>query len=250
MVAEVSFGEPVERFLTRLAAIWTGLRRAALCFASRAPPSLSGPSHLVRVTSPLEPIAAVATTMPIRATIELRLHDVEQIFDSLDAYPFYERDLDPDAEEYIVGSLRELPDRRACSIVVHLEGAGEASDEQRVVESAIHGHFARRATLTSRELKMVVRHGAISLVIGLAFLSTLLFASQVVADRLGQGAFASVLREGLVIGGWVAMWRPLEVFLYDWWPIVGERRLYTLLGRMPVQLVHVPAPSMGATEAG
>jgi hypothetical protein len=187
--------------------------------------------------------------MPIRATIELRLHDVEQIFDSLDAYPFYERDLDPDAEEYIVGSLRELPDRKVCSIVVHLEGAGEASDEQRVVESAIHGHFVRRATLTSRELKMVVRRGAISLVIGLAFLSTLLFASQVVADRLGEGAFASALREGLVIGGWVAMWRPLEVFLYDWWPIVGKRRLYALLGRIPVQLVHVPAPSMGATEA-
>ena len=132
----------------------------------------------------------------MRATIELRLHDVEQIFDSLDAYPFYERDLDPDAEEYIVGSLRELPDRKACSIVVHLEGAGEAGDEQRVVESAIHGHFARRATLTSRELRMVVRRGTISLVIGLAFLSTLLFTSQIVADRLGEGAFASVLREG------------------------------------------------------
>jgi hypothetical protein len=184
----------------------------------------------------------------MRTTIELRLHDIGQLFDSLDPYPFYERDLDPDAEEYIVSSLRELPDRKACSIVVHLEGSGETSDEQRVVESAIHGHFARRATLTSRELKTVVRRGAISLVIGLAFLSTLVFASQVVADRLGQGAFASTLREGLVIGGWVAMWRPLEVFLYDWWPILGKRRLYTLLGRMPVHLVHEPPP-MGATDA-
>jgi hypothetical protein len=27
-----------------------------------------------------------------------------------------------------------------------------------------------------------------------------------------------VIREGFLIGGWVAMWRPLEVFLYDWWP--------------------------------
>jgi hypothetical protein len=29
----------------------------------------------------------------------------------------------------------------------------------------------------------------------------------------------------LVIGGWVAMWRPMEVFLYDWWPVRAEARL-------------------------
>ena len=184
----------------------------------------------------------------MRATIELRLHDVEQIFDSLDAYPFYERDLDPDAEEYIVGSLRELPDRKACSIVVHLEGSGEAGDEQRVVESAIHGHFARRATLTSRELRMVVRRGAISLVIGLAFLSTLLFASQSSPTGWVKVRSRAYYEKG---SSSAAGWRcgGLEVFLYDWWPFVGQRRLYTLLSRVPVQLVHVPAPSMGATEA-
>ena len=33
-----------------------------------------------------------------------------------------------------------------------------------------------------------------------------------------------ILREGLVITGWVAMWRPLEVLLYDWWPLVQTRK--------------------------
>lgn len=33
-----------------------------------------------------------------------------------------------------------------------------------------------------------------------------------------------ILREGLVITGWVAMWRPLEILLYDWWPLIDERR--------------------------
>ena len=36
--------------------------------------------------------------------------------------------------------------------------------------------------------------------------------------------FAGVARESLLIGGWVAMWRPLEVFLYDWWPIRAEAK--------------------------
>jgi hypothetical protein len=45
-----------------------------------------------------------------------------------------------------------------------------------------------------------------------------------------------LMREGMVIGGWVAMWRPLEIFLYDWWPIRAERRLFDRLAMMPVQI--------------
>jgi hypothetical protein len=39
-----------------------------------------------------------------------------------------------------------------------------------------------------------------------------------------------------VIGGWVAMWRPLEIFLYDWWPIQAERKLFDRLSIMPVRI--------------
>jgi hypothetical protein len=46
----------------------------------------------------------------------------------------------------------------------------------------------------------------------------------------------ALIRETLVIGGWVAMWRPLEIFLYDWWPIRAERQLYERLSVMPVRV--------------
>lgn len=41
---------------------------------------------------------------------------------------------------------------------------------------------------------------------------------------LTAGPVREILREGLVITGWVAMWRPLEILLYDWWPLIDERR--------------------------
>ena len=47
-----------------------------------------------------------------------------------------------------------------------------------------------------------------------------------------------VVSESLLIGGWVAMWRPLEVFLYDWWPIREEARLCDRLSAMPVKIVY------------
>ena len=55
-----------------------------------------------------------------------------------------------------------------------------------------------------------------------------------------------VLREGLLIVGWVAMWRPLEVFLYDWWPIRAEARLYDRLSAMPVRIEYHAATAEDA----
>jgi hypothetical protein len=50
----------------------------------------------------------------------------------------------------------------------------------------------------------------------------------------------SLLSEGLLIIGWVALWRPVESFLYDWWPILRRIRRLDAARRMPVQVVAAP----------
>lgn len=170
----------------------------------------------------------------------LYLNDVAQIFDSMDPYPFHERDLDADAEAYIVASAQELPQRPA-GIAVYLDRTSVDAKVTRDLEKAIHEHFSRKRQLASRELHDLLRRGWISLLIGLAFLGTLLAASEAVGQRT-EGTLALVLSESLVIGGWVALWRPLEIFLYDWWPIVGQRRTFALLSRLPVYVVPAQEP--------
>jgi hypothetical protein len=169
-------------------------------------------------------------------SIDLHLREVAQLFDSLDPCPFYERDLDADAEAYIVASVRELPQPPRV-IVVYLDRSSGATDEAGHLEKAIHEHFARKAELANRELRVLLRRGWISLLIGLSFLGILLALSEAVVRQMTPGPLASVLRESLVIGGWVALWRPLEIFLYDWWPIVGHRKTYAVLARVPVNVV-------------
>jgi hypothetical protein len=44
--------------------------------------------------------------------------------------------------------------------------------------------------------------------------------------------YGEILGHSLLIGGWVALWRPFEIFLYEWWPILGEARLYDRLSAM------------------
>ena len=54
------------------------------------------------------------------------------------------------------------------------------------------------------------------------------------------------MTEGLTILGWVAMWRPLQTYLYDWWPLRDERRNLERLARMRVSVV--PPAQVSTTE--
>ena len=63
-----------------------------------------------------------------------------------------------------------------------------------------------------------------------------LFAAEAIV-KFTDGTFATVVRESLTIGGWVAMWRPMEIFLYDWWPLTRRQRVYTNLGHSTVKVL-------------
>lgn len=76
---------------------------------------------------------------------------------------------------------------------------------------------------------------------GLLFLAACLGVSELFA-KIGQSSSSMILKESLTIGGWVAMWRPLEIYLYDWWPIRVEQRMLERLARMRVTLSPSPAP--------
>ena len=45
------------------------------------------------------------------------------------------------------------------------------------------------------------------------------------------------------------MWRPLEIFLYDWWPIRSEAQLSDRLAAMPVRIRYLNAKSSDAWKA-
>ncbi len=170
--------------------------------------------------------------------MEVHLQELRQLFDALDPSPFRDRDLAPAAENYIVDSLKELPARAPCALVIYLDQPAGAADEEAAVGGAIRSHFARRAQVLRRDLRQLLRRGFVSLAIGLAFLVTLLLIAQLARRLTGAGTVSRIVEESLLIAGWVAMWRPLEIFLYDWWPILGELRLRERLSTVAVRFVY------------
>jgi hypothetical protein len=170
--------------------------------------------------------------------IEVRVAELRQLFNAIDPSPFRDRDLDPRAEEFIVEWARDLPRDARLALVVHLERSAGQADEAPLLGESIHQYFKQRAMDARRRLRELFRRGRISLVIALVFLGGSIAAGDAVASFLRDTHVAEIIREGLLIGGWVAMWRPLEVFLYDWWPIRAEARLFDRLSTMPVRIEY------------
>jgi hypothetical protein len=177
----------------------------------------------------------------------LQLRDLAQLFNSMDPSPFHDRDLDADAEEFIVGWASELSARHELELTIQLT-TPPPPERATIAEEAVHRYFTHRAETKQRELRQLMRRGRTSLLVGLAFLTGCLMTSELLGT-LAHGTMAKIMKEGLTIGGWVAMWRPLQIYLYDWWPLLEDRHVMERLSRMRVRLVH-PAGPKPAAPAG
>jgi hypothetical protein len=182
--------------------------------------------------------------IPDRAhRIEVRVTELRRLFNEIDPLPFRERDLDPRAEEFILAWSRDLPADAPIALVVHLDRVNGTVDEAHVLREAVHEFFRQRADGARRSLRDLFRRGRASLAIGLAALAVSVGIGDLLAAYAPRGGYATLLSESVLIGGWVAMWRPLEIFLYDWWPIRADARLFDRLSVMPVRIIHGPDAS-------
>ena len=167
--------------------------------------------------------------------IQLKLREVSQLFNTMDPSPFHERDLDDLAEQFILSWTSEFPVKEPVQLTVILTEKPAGEDPERLVRSAVHHHFIERAIQHRRDFRQLMRDGWYSLLIGLLFLGTCLAVSEAVGQQSPR-SLLSLLRESLVIGGWVAMWRPMEIYLYEWWPLRRRLRIDRKLSRMPVEV--------------
>lgn len=168
-----------------------------------------------------------------RAVIEVHVAELRRLFNEIDPSPLRGRDLDPRVETFIVETSRVLPRKAALELRVHLDRSPDPVADAAVLAHAVPQYFRAEAASVRLRLRHLFRDGRVSLAVGLAFLALSLAASETVrtlGDPIG------VLRESLLIGGWVAMWRPMEVFLYAWWPIRAEARLYDRLAAMDIRV--------------
>ena len=168
--------------------------------------------------------------------LQLRVRELGQLFNSLDPSPFLNKDLDREAEVFIESWAQGLPSESHLHITVHLQHLPTEGDAAGLITEAIHNYFSYKAGLVRGELHRLLREGRTSLLIGISFLTVCLLAADA-SKEIVPGTHFAVAREGLTILGWVALWRPLQIFLYDWWPLARKMRVCRALGRAVVRVV-------------
>jgi hypothetical protein len=177
------------------------------------------------------------TTHPPIQQIEMRIAELSQLFNSMDPTPFHHRDLDTNAERFLESWAFEFSQDSHFRIIVHIERMPQENPTPLVAE-AIHNHYTYKSVLAKRKLHLLLLEGRTSLLIGLGFLGLCLLGADLLAG-FSNNTFLKILKESLLIGGWVAMWRPMQIFLYEWWPIVRRGRIYRNLGLASVQVTPV-----------
>jgi hypothetical protein len=167
--------------------------------------------------------------------IELRLSSPRQLFNTIDPSPFHEKDLDEAAERYIVGAVEELPEAAGKQLLIHLPEEHHNDDTRDQLALALSNYFGWRAQEAKRQLGNILADGRKTLLIGLGFLVFCTTARQL-AVHYTEGFITDLLDEGLLIIGWVALWRPIQTFLYDWWPVRRRMRTLRSISRLAAEL--------------
>jgi hypothetical protein len=104
--------------------------------------------------SPVNPDDEVAggPIPPKCAIIEIRLAELNQILNRMDPSPFQDKDLDPKAEEFIVGWAREVSRHAPLGLSVHLDRTEGLREEAALLRKAIQEFFSNRALVSRRQL--------------------------------------------------------------------------------------------------
>ena len=138
-----------------------------------------------------------------------------------------------------MGWAKDMPQDAPLALLVDLDRPAGLPDEAVVLRDAIQAFFHQRAQAFWQRLRDLFRVGRTSLVIGLIALASAIALGDFLASLMKGSRLGEIVRESLTIGGWVSMWRPLEIFLYDWWPLRREARLAQKLAVMPVRIRYM-----------
>lgn len=173
--------------------------------------------------------------MTDRVFLDIHIDTETQLFNSMDPAPFRRRELDPAVVDYIIAFAEKAPGSADLGLAIQLDQPPAGVDIEAIVANAVHENFRRLAADTRRSLRRLFHDGRISLFIGIAFVALSVLIGEWLASFTTSN-HAQVIAETFVIGSWVALWHPVNIFLFDWWPLRREARLYDRLSQMTVKV--------------
>ncbi len=167
--------------------------------------------------------------------VDIFLKNILQLFDRRDPSPFKEKDLDEDFSRYLILAVREIGENKKIKLVIKMPDHQPTYLKARDVEEAIVNFFAFEEENFRNDLSVLFKQGRSTLTVGLIFLASCYTAYYFLKED--PTLWSGVLSESLTVVGWVAMWRPINIFLYDWLPIWDRINLMRQIQKIKVEII-------------
>jgi hypothetical protein len=167
--------------------------------------------------------------------VDIVLSSILQLFDRRDPSPFKEKDLDEDFSRYLILAMSELRGAEKVKLVIKMQEHHPSFLKARDVEEAIMNYYSFELENSRNDLTVLFLLGRRSLLIGLSFLA--FFYLGYFFTKEHSSLIMGFLGESLHVLGWVAMWKPINIFLYEWWPIRDRIKLMARLQKIKVEII-------------
>jgi hypothetical protein len=169
-------------------------------------------------------------------TIVIPLDTIDQLVERCPPSPFRQRRLREEAEQFLIERVTALPRQAPARLLISLPQ--HQSCEEQSAADAIHQDFTFRRIEAEKKLRAIRRFGWRSLGVALLFLSAAMLIVQLMKRYLPEGNLVSLLTTGLTVFAWVALWRPGELLLYEWYPFKRDARLFRKLEESEVRFSY------------
>ena len=172
--------------------------------------------------------------MNVTPEIKLQLQTINELLRSPGSL-YRKRILKADAEEFIVEEAEAHPRKAAINLKIYL-ALSEVKHKDDLAP-AIHNHFRYRRKQSQKKYQRIIQYGWKIFFIALGLLAVIYSLTEITFHLMPDNRLVLFFRESFIILGWVVLWRPLELLLYDWYPIKRNIRLYNRLEHSNVEVV-------------
>jgi hypothetical protein len=179
----------------------------------------------------------MSSPAPSTEQFAIRLDSIEDLFWRFDARPVADRTLSEDARWHLLDEWDRLRDTRPTTLTVYAPAGEREETDEAAVRTAIH-HSLEKAAGPLRRVDPLSRQEMVAVRIGIIFLFLSIMVSTAL-ERASDDVITEGISQGILVVGWVALWRPAERFIVEVVPHFFNRRRISEFAEIDVRFAWV-----------
>ncbi len=167
--------------------------------------------------------------------ISLHLEDIHDLFTASQFEPFCENQMTVSGMDYLCSNLKSSRLTEPIRAAIFLPQDKIQPDLTEPLRRAISCYCHYQIERNQNELTSIRWQAIKAFQSGLIFLGVCLLISTLSETAVFLPEWTRrLVGEGFLIVGWVSLWHPAELFLFEWWPYWREIHIYKRLIDMEI----------------